>query len=96
MSVFGVAAGVASLIIALAITDGMKQDLQERLIGRTSHVTLMRTAGDGMKDWHPLLARLRKLPQVTAAAPGFYGQVLILRCVRGAGWMVKRIDQKRG
>ena len=59
ISVLGVAAGVASLIVALAITDGMKQDLQERLIGSTSHVSLMRVAGDGMKNWRPLISRLR-------------------------------------
>ena len=35
ISVIGVAAGVASLIIALAITNGMRRDLQERLGGST-------------------------------------------------------------
>ena len=38
ISVVGVAAGVASLIIALAITNGMRRDLQDRLLGSTSHV----------------------------------------------------------
>ncbi len=51
ISVLGVAAGVASLIIALAITNGMRRDLQERLVGSTAHVTLMRVASDGIKDW---------------------------------------------
>lgn len=94
ISVVGVATGVASLIIALAITDGMKQDFQARLIGSTSHITLMRTAADGMKEWRPLLARLRKLPHVKAAAPGLYGQVLISRGSRGAGGIIKGIDPK--
>src|SRR3981081_673346 len=56
ISVIGVAAGVASLIIALAITNGMRRDLQERLVGSTSHVDLMRVAGDGIRDWRPLVA----------------------------------------
>ena len=42
ISVIGVAAGVASLIIALAITNGMRRDLQEKLLGSTAHVMLMR------------------------------------------------------
>ena len=79
ISVIGVAAGVASLIIALAITNGMKRDLEARLLGSTAHVSLMRVAADGMKDWQPLLERLRHLPHVTAAAPGLYEQVLISR-----------------
>jgi lipoprotein-releasing system permease protein len=85
ISVIGVAAGVASLIIALSITNGMRRDLQERLVGSTAHVELMRVAADGIRDWRPLLERLRKLPHVTAAAPGLYEQVLIARGARAGG-----------
>jgi lipoprotein-releasing system permease protein len=98
ISVIGVAAGVASLIIALAITNGMRRDLQERLVGSTSHVDLMRVAGDGIRDWRPLLARLRTVPHVTAAAPGLYGQVLISRGARSGGALIKGVipaDEKR-
>jgi lipoprotein-releasing system permease protein len=91
ISVIGVAAGVASLIIALAITNGMRRDLQERLVGSTSHVDLMRVAGDGIRDWRPLLARLRMVPHVVAAAPGLYGQVLISRGARSGGALVKGV-----
>jgi lipoprotein-releasing system permease protein len=91
ISVIGVAAGVASLIIALAITNGMRRDLQERLVGSTSHVDLMRIAGDGIRDWRPLLARLRKVPHVVAAAPGLYGQVLISRGARSGGGLIKGV-----
>ncbi len=91
ISVLGVTAGVASLIIALAITNGMQRDLQERLVGSTAHVDLMRVAADGMRDWRPLLARLRGLPHVTAAAPGLYGQVLISRGARSGGGLIKGV-----
>jgi lipoprotein-releasing system permease protein len=91
ISVVGVAAGVASLIIALAITNGMKRDLEARLLGSTAHVDLMRVAADGMKDWRPLVARLRGLPHVTAAAPGLYGQVLISRGARSGGALIKGV-----
>jgi lipoprotein-releasing system permease protein len=91
ISVIGVAAGVASLIIALAITNGMRRDLQERLVGSTSHVDLMRVAGDGIRDWRPLLEQLRKVPHVVAAAPGLYGQVLISRGARSGGALIKGV-----
>jgi lipoprotein-releasing system permease protein len=97
ISVLGVAAGVASLIIALAITNGMRRDLQARLLGSTAHVELMRISADGIRDWRPLLNRLLKLPHVTAAAPGLYGQVLISRGTRSGGALIKGIipDQER-
>ncbi|RXH55725.1 FtsX-like permease family protein [Granulicella sibirica] len=91
ISVLGVAAGVASLIIALAITNGMRRDLQDRLVGSTAHVDLMKVAGDGMRDWQPLLARLRGVKGVVAAAPGLYGQVLISRGARSGGALIKGI-----
>jgi lipoprotein-releasing system permease protein len=91
ISVIGVAAGVASLIIALAITNGMRRDLQERLVGSTAHVELMRTNADGIRDWQPLLARLKALPHVTAAAPGLWEQVLVSRGARSNGALIKGI-----
>src|ERR1700759_2535398 len=96
-SVAGVAAGVAALIIALAITTGMRRDLQDRLLGSTSHVDLMRTAGDGMGNWRPLGKGLGKLPHVKADAPGLYGQVLVSRGARSGGLMIKGVlpDQER-
>jgi lipoprotein-releasing system permease protein len=91
ISIVGVAAGVASLIIALAINNGFRQDLQERLLGSTSHVNLMRVENDGIRDWSPLLQRLQTLPHVKAVAPAIYEQVLISRGARAGGAVLKGI-----
>ena len=91
ISIAGVAVGVASLIIALAITNGMRRDLQERLLSSTAHVELMRVQDDGIRDWRELTSRLRHLPHVTAAAPGLYEPVLISRGARSGGALIKGI-----
>jgi lipoprotein-releasing system permease protein len=91
ISIAGVAVGVASLIIALAITNGMRRDLQERLLSSTAHVSLMRVQDDGIRNWRELTARLAHLPHVTAAAPGLYEPVLISRGPRSGGAMIKGI-----
>jgi lipoprotein-releasing system permease protein len=91
ISIVGVAAGVASLIIALAITNGMRRDLQDRLLGSTAHVQLMRVSSDGIRDWRSLTARLQQLPHVKAAAPGLYEQVLISRGARSGGALIEGI-----
>ncbi len=91
ISIVGVAAGVAALIVALAITNGMRRDLQDRLVGSTAHVELMKIAGDGIRDWRPLMAKLAQVPHVEAAAPGLYGQVLISRGARSGGALIKGI-----
>jgi lipoprotein-releasing system permease protein len=82
---------VASLIIALAINNGFRQDLQDRLLGSTSHINLLRIQSDGIRNWEPLLARLEKQPHVIAGAPAIYEQVLISRGARAQGGILKGI-----
>jgi len=89
ISILGVAAGVASLIIALAINNGFRQDLQDRLLGSTSHVNLLRVESDGIRDWKSLLQRLGQQPHVVAAAPAIYEQVLVSRGARARGAVLK-------
>src|ERR1700757_4031984 len=89
ISILGVAAGVASLIVALAINNGFRQDLQKRLLGSTSHVSLLRVQSDGIKDWPALLDRLSHQRHVVAAAPAIYEQVLISRGPRARGAVLK-------
>src|SRR5271170_1994848 len=89
ISVLGVAAGVASLIVALAVNNGFRQDLQARLLGSTSHISLMRVQSDGIPNWRPLLEKLSKEPHVVAAAPAIYEQVLISRGPRARGAVLK-------
>ncbi len=91
ISVAGVAAGVAALIIALAVTNGMRRDLQDRLVDSSAHVQLMRVQADGIRDWRPLLERLRHVPHVVAASPGLYEQVLVARGARDGGALIEGI-----
>ncbi|MFZ1142894.1 MAG: FtsX-like permease family protein [Candidatus Sulfotelmatobacter sp.] len=100
ISVAGVAAGVASLVVAMAITNGFRQDLQERLLGSTSHISLQRIADDGIQNWPALMDRLSKQPHVVAAAPAIFEQVLIARGPRARGavlkGMIPRYERKVG
>jgi lipoprotein-releasing system permease protein len=89
ISIAGVAAGVASLVVALAINNGFRQDLQDRLLGSTSHINLLRIQSDGISDWRALMDRLSKEPHIVAAAPAIYEQVLISRGPRARGAVLK-------
>ena len=89
ISILGVAAGVASLIVALAINNGFRQDLQARLLGSTAHISLLRVESDGIRDWRPLLEKLSRQTHVVAAAPAIYEQVLISRGPRARGAVLK-------
>src|SRR5882757_6516526 len=91
ISIIGVAAGVASLIIALAINNGFRQDLQQRLLGSTPHVMVMKVEDTGIRDWRAKLDRLSKVPHVVAAAPAIYAEVLASRGSRAKGIVLKGV-----
>jgi lipoprotein-releasing system permease protein len=95
ISIIGVAAGVASLIIALAINNGFRQDLQARLLGSTPHVSIMKIENSAIEGWEQKLAELEKAPHVVAAAPSIYEQVLVSRGARAKGVILKGIDPAR-
>jgi len=94
ISIVGVAAGVASLVVAMAITNGFRQDLQQRLLGSTSHISLQRIADDGIQNWPALMDRLSKQTHVVAAAPAIFEQVLISRGPRARGAILKGMIPK--
>jgi len=92
ISVLGVAAGVMALVIAMAITTGFRDTLQEKLLGATAHVMVIeKEPGPGIENWRELAPRLAKIPGVVAALPSLYGTVMFSGPIRAAGGWLKGI-----
>lgn len=78
ISVLGVTAGVAALVIALAMNRGFTQDLQEKLLGAQSPVTLSAPLGSpGIADYREVIRRIEAVEGVVSAAPAYYVTVLL-------------------
>lgn len=78
ISILGVAAGVAALIIGIAINNGFRETLQRSLLGATAHVMILeRQPDEGISNWQELDPKLRKLPYVTSVSPNLYGPVFL-------------------
>jgi ABC-type lipoprotein release transport system permease subunit len=45
ISVLGVVAGVCALVVALAINNGFREELEKRLLGATANINLLRASG---------------------------------------------------
>ncbi|HET6936801.1 MAG TPA: FtsX-like permease family protein [Candidatus Angelobacter sp.] len=91
ISIVGVTAGVASLVIALAINAGFREDLQNQLLGSQSHINLEKVKNDGIYNWPELMSRLEKQPHVTGAAPTLYEYVLATRGSRAGAALLKGV-----
>ena len=92
LAVVGVASGVATLVIALAMNSGFRTTLQDRLLGVTAHVTLSRPGSDALSNYSELAEHLGRIPGVKAAAPAIYITVLLSSGGRAHGVVVKGID----
>src|SRR5205814_3655594 len=77
ISIVGVAAGVAALIIALAINAGFKEDLQKKLLGAQPHVSLLPKGHEGIADYLHITNDVEQVPGVVFAAPAVFQTVLI-------------------
>jgi lipoprotein-releasing system permease protein len=99
-SVIGVAAGVATLVIALAMNAGFRETLQDRLLGVTAHISLTRPGGSGgIQNYAPLAAKLQQIRGVQSVTPAIYQTVLLSFGGQARGAVVKGIDlalEKRG
>lgn len=96
ISVVGVMAGVAALVIALSINNGFRLELQSKLLGATSNVNLIKSTEDNsIRHYEALAERLSKLPHVVADAPAIYEQALISNRQRSSGVVIKGIDPER-
>src|SRR5262245_31551462 len=92
ISVIGVSAGVAALIIALAITTGFREDLQNKLLGAQSHVNIMpMPRGSGITDYIQSTKQVEQVPGVIFAAPAVYQQVLVSSGAQSKGVFLKGI-----
>jgi len=94
-SVIGVAAGVATLVIALAMNTGFRETLQDRLLGVTAHVSLSRPGLGGIRDYDALASKLAATPGVRSVTPAAYQTVLMTFAGKARGVVAKGIDLER-
>lgn len=76
-SFLGIALGVATLIIVMAVMNGFRAELLGRILGLNGHLTIQAPAGMGIPDFDALTAKVRATPMVTFAAPMVEGQVMV-------------------
>jgi lipoprotein-releasing system permease protein len=92
LSVLGVAAGVATLVIALAMNTGFRETLQDRLLGVTAHIAITEPGADAIHNYRQLAERLSHTPGVRSVTPALYETVLLSAGGKASGVVVKGVD----
>jgi len=94
-SVVGVAAGVATLVIALSMNSGFRETLQDRLLGVTAHISLTRPGSGGISNYQALSGKLQQMAGVRSVTPAIYETVLLSFGGQARGVVTKGIELDR-
>nr|WP_222610758.1 lipoprotein-releasing ABC transporter permease subunit [Undibacterium sp. FT79W] len=78
ISMFGIALGVAALIIVLSVMNGFQKEVRDRMLSVLSHIEVFDAAGS-MPDWKNTALQAQKNSSVVASAPYVDGQAMIIR-----------------
>jgi len=92
LAVIGVAAGVTTLVIALAMNTGFRQAIRDRLLSVTAHVNLKPLSPEGIHDYRALMTRLAHTPGVQSLEPAVYNTVLLSTGGHSRGVVLKGVD----
>lgn len=68
VSMFGIALGVAALIVVLSVMNGFQEELRTRILGVASHIQVQ-SRGEGLETWQQVAEESMQHPSVRAAAP---------------------------
>ncbi len=94
-SVIGVAAGVATLVIALSMNTGFRETLQDRLLGVTAHVSVTRPGSGGIRNYEEMATKLAAATGARSVTPAVYQTVLLSFAGQARGVVTKGIDPER-
>lgn len=95
VSVAGITLGVAALIGAVGIMTGFLEDIQSKILGTTAHIIVQERIKEHMTDYDRLTDRLQTVPDVVAATPFVFRQVLLTTQRGVQGIILRGIDPKR-
>jgi lipoprotein-releasing system permease protein len=89
LAVVGITFGVAALIVSLALANGFRDEMRDKILRGTAHVTVMRADGQPLPDYREVTRRIRAVPGVAGAAATTY-EGAVLSGPNGSAYAVLR------
>ena len=94
-SFIGIVLGVATLIIVMAVMNGFRNQLFEKILGLNGHVVVYKLAGAGPFDDYEMVARkIATVPGVRHAVPLIEGQVMVSSPIQAVGGLVRGVTEE--
>src|SRR3954464_5159061 len=72
LAVAGIAGGVAAMIVSLALANGFRDEMRDKILRGTAHINLMRSDGQPLTNYHDTVLEIKNIPGVIEASPTTY------------------------
>jgi lipoprotein-releasing system permease protein len=92
ISILGIVIGVMALIIALALITGFQGDVQDKILGSTSHIMISDLSGEGLRDYPQLMKDIKDRKGIISVSPVVYETVLIQGPYKASGAVLQGMD----
>ena len=95
LAVCGIAVGVGAMIVALALANGFRDEMRDKILQGSSHLTVMRSDGQPMPDYKNVSTRIAGVPGVVTAAGTTYDGAVIIGKKASAYAVLRGIDNSQ-
>lgn len=90
IAIFGLALGVAVLVVVLSVMNGFEEVLRTRILSLTAHATISGLEGR-MPNWRPDIDKLKVFPGINGAAPYIEEQGMMIRGTKSSGVLLRGV-----
>src|SRR5688500_8708396 len=92
----GISVGVAALIVAQALANGFRDEMRDKILHGTSHLTVMKSDGQTIANYKDLAARISPIDGVTSAAGTTYDGAVIVGPSDSSYAILRGLDVESG
>jgi lipoprotein-releasing system permease protein len=93
-SFLGIMLGVATLIVVMAVMNGFRSELLDKILGFSGHATIVSETRAPIPDFEQVSEKLGKVPGVTFVMPFVEGQALASSSVNNTGILVRGVREQ--
>ena len=78
VAVVGIAVGVASLIAAQSLARGFQDEMRDKILKNTAHISIFRGDGTEISNWQTIRERISTVNNIKSIAPASFANVVLL------------------
>ncbi len=94
-SFIGILLGVATLIIVMAVMNGFRNQLFEKILGLNGHLVVYKVAGAGpFDDYDAVAKKIKSISGIRTAVPLIEGQVMVSSNLAALGGLVRGMNEE--